>query len=168
MQDQFDLPPISQLKELSVGDLTAFGVPQLDSVSKAHGMALAIQLEGQTSPTPEIRSNTKFLIKLHAAGAQARLNQGGRITDRDIVKSLEGYAQRANDALDLFDTTGPGVYFADRALWLGNQKELFLALNNIGGRLDPSLLDGIQREHQLNISLAKIFTPHTGQAASTV
>lgn len=77
MQNQLDLPPISQLKELSVGDLAAFGVPQLDSVSKAHGMVLQIQLEGQTSPTPEISSDTKFLIKLHAAGAQARLNYGG-------------------------------------------------------------------------------------------
>lgn len=93
---------------------------------------------------------------------------GGRLTDTGEVKSLEGHAQRANDALEIFDTTGPGVYFADRALWSGKQIELFRFLTGtLGMRLDPSLFDGIQREHQLNTSLAKIFTPQTGQAGPT-
>lgn len=167
MQGQFDLPPISQLKELSVGDLAFFGAPQLDSVRQAHGMALAIQLEGLTSPTEGIRLDTKFLIKLHAAGAQARLNGG--VTDAGEAKSLKEYTQRANDALDIFDTTGPGSYFADRALWSGKTLKAYRFLvGTLGACLDPSLFDGIQREHQLNISLAKIFTPQTGQAAPIV
>ncbi len=164
MQSHIDLPPISQLKELSVGDLAAFGPPQLDSVREALGMALVIQLEGQTSPTEGTRSDTKFLIKVHAAGAQAR-----RVTDAGEVKSLEGYVQRANDALEIFDTTGPGPYFADRALWSGKQIALFQFLSGtLGVRLDPSLFDGIQKDHQINTSLAKVFTPPTGQAVPTV